>query len=80
MVRLESRLNKIAHEIYDAHKHEIEERGGDIVVIDIDQREIVDVIDECETLSLIQRMSKKHPSHQIYLLKTDLNKPVVWTR
>jgi len=80
VVRLKSRLNKTAHEIYDAHKHEIEERGGDIVVIDIDQRKIVDIIDECETLSLIQGISKKRPSHQIYLLKTDPNKPVVWTR
>ncbi|MFQ6003835.1 MAG: hypothetical protein ACE5KJ_08820 [Candidatus Zixiibacteriota bacterium] len=78
MSLLKSSMNKLAREIFETHKGEIDREG--IVAIDIDEKKIIDVVDETETLSLIQRLAKEYPSNRIYLLKTDTSKPVVWTR
>lgn len=72
---------KIAYEVYKEYKHEIEKYKGKIVAIDTTKKEIVDIVDDDEVLSLIQRISVEYPpNHQIYLLRSGLDKPVAWVR
>ncbi len=69
---------KLAHKIFETHRCEIDKKG--IAVIDVDTEKIIDIAGEEKTLSLIQILAKKYPSHRIYLLKTDTGEPVVWMR
>jgi hypothetical protein len=74
-----SESNRIAHEVYDTHLEEIKKRKGDIVVIDLAQKKVLDVIDKDDALTLIQRTTGALRRH-IYLLSIDPDKPLVWAR
>jgi chorismate-pyruvate lyase len=74
-----SESNRIAHEVYEAHLEEIKQRKGDIVVIDLARKKVLDVINKDEALTLIQTTaSALH--RQIYLLNINPDKPLVWAR
>lgn len=73
-----SESNRIAREVYRTHHEEITVRKGNIVVIDIDQKKVLDVINKDEVLTLIQRFAALH--QHIYLLNVDPEKPLVWAR
>ena len=74
-----SESNRIAHEVYKAHLEEIKKRKGDIVVIDLAQKKVLDVINKDEALTFIQRMADDLHRH-IYLLNITPDKPLVWAR
>jgi len=74
-----SESNRIAHEVYKAHLEEIKKRKGDIVVIDLAQKKVLDVINKDEVLAFIQRTSEALHKH-IYLLNIKSDKPLVWAR
>ena len=74
-----SESNRIAHEVYEAHFEEIKKRKGDIVVIDLVQKKVLDVINKDEALALIQRTEVALHRH-IYLLNINPDKPLVWAR
>ncbi len=72
-----SESNRIAHEVYKDHLEEIKKRKGDIVVIDLAQKKVIDVIDKDEALTLMQRTAfHRH----IYFLNVNADKPLVWAR
>jgi hypothetical protein len=74
-----SESNRIAHEVYKAHLEEIKKRKGDIVVIDLAQKMVIDVINKDEALTLMQKTS--YALHRnIYFLNVNADKPLVWTR
>lgn len=75
-----SESNRIAHEVYKAHLEEIRKRKGDIVVIDLDQKKVLDVINKDEALTLMQRSAVDALHRHIYLLNVNANKPLVWAR
>jgi|GEM_PF-3210601 len=72
-----SESNKIARQVYKAHLEEISKRRGDIVVIDLDQRKVLDVIKKDEVLPLMQRTALRG---HIYLLNINPDRPLVWAR
>jgi len=74
-----SESNRIAHEVYKAHLEEIKKRKGDIVVIDLASKKVLDVINKDEVLTFIQRTTDALHRH-IYLLNISPDKPLVWTR
>ncbi len=74
-----SESNRIAHEVYKAHLEEIKKRKGDIVVIDLAQKKVLDVINKDETLTFMQRTADTLHKH-IYLLNVNSDKPLVWAR
>lgn len=74
-----SESNRIAHEVYKAHLEEIKKRKGDIVVIDIAQKKVIDVINKDEALTFIQMTADALHRH-IYLLNIKSDKPLVWAR
>lgn len=74
-----SESNRIAHEVYKAHLEEIKKRKGDIVVIDLAQRRVLDVINKDDSLTYIQRTADALHRH-IYLLNIKSDKPLVWAR
>ncbi|MFQ6056872.1 MAG: hypothetical protein ACE5J3_12925 [Methanosarcinales archaeon] len=81
MNRIKSDFNKKAREIYDVHKHELEEKhSGKIVAIDLDAEEIYAIIGKDETLSFMQKAYKERAGHKMYLLRVGLEKPVIWMR
>lgn len=69
-----SESNRIAREVYKAHLEEIRKRRGDIVVIDLDQKKILDVINKDEALTLIQKTALHR---HIYLLNVDPDRPLI---
>ena len=74
-----SESNKIAHEVYNAHLEEIKKRKGDIVVIDLTSKKVLDVINKDEALTFMQRIT--YALHnQIYFLNISPDKPLVWAR
>lgn len=73
-----SESNRIAHEVYRTHLEEVKVRKGNIVVIDLDQKKILDVINKDDALTFIQRFAALH--RHIYLLNVDPEKPLVWAR
>lgn len=75
---IDSDANRLAHEILKEHKNKI--KGTGIAAIDIEERKILEVVRESETLSLLQKLSKEYSNRRIYLLKTDAKSPVVWSR
>jgi hypothetical protein len=74
-----SESNRIAHEVFNAHREEIKKRKGDIVVIDIAQKKVLDVINKDDALNLIQKTAGALHRH-IYLLNINPDKPLVWAR
>ncbi len=66
----------IAHEVYKAHLEEIKKRKGDIVVIDLAQKKVLDVINKDEALTFMQRTADALRRH-IYLLNINPDKPLV---
>ena len=74
-----SESNRIAHEVYEAHLEEIKKHKGDIVVIDLARKKILDVINKDEALTFIQRTAGALRRH-IYLLNINPDKPLVWAR
>ncbi|MCZ7403121.1 MAG: hypothetical protein O8C61_12935 [Candidatus Methanoperedens sp.] len=74
-----SASNRIAHEVYKAHFEEIQKRKGDIVVIDLVQKKVLDVINKDDALTFIQRNADAI-HRNIYLLNINLGKPLVWAR
>ncbi len=72
-----SESNRIAREVYKAHLEEIKKRKGDIVVIDLAQKKVLDVINKDEALTLMQRTALRG---HIYLLNVDPDRPLVWAR
>ncbi len=74
-----SESNRIAHEVYEAHLDEIKKRKGDIVVIDIASKKVIDVITKDEALNFIQRTADDLHRH-IYFLNIKADKPLVWAR
>lgn len=76
-----SESNRIAHEVYATHLEEIRKRKGDIVVIDLDKKKVLDVINKDKALTLMQRIAKDASFHRrIYLLNVNPDKPLVWAR
>ncbi len=75
---IDSKANRLAREILEEQKSRVKKKG--IAAIDIDERKIIDVVAESETLSLLQKLSKGYSNRRIYLLKTDSKSPVVWSR
>ena len=75
-----SESNRIAHEVYEAHLEEIIKRKGDVVVIDIDQRKILDVLNKDKALTFMQKIAKDALHRHIYLLNVNPGKPLVWAR
>ncbi len=75
-----SESNRIAHEVYKAHFEEIRKRKGGIVVIDLDQKKILDIINKDEALTLMQRIAVDALHRHIYLLNVNPDKPIVWAR
>ncbi len=75
-----SESNRIAHEIYATHLEEIKKRKGDIVVIDIDKKTVLDVINKDKALTLMQKIAKDAFHKHIYLLNVNPDKPLVWAR
>ncbi|VVB84580.1 Uncharacterised protein [uncultured archaeon] len=73
-----SEFNRIAREVYRTHLEEIKVRKGDVVVIDIDKKKVLDVINKDDALTLMQRIASLH--QHIYLLNVDPDKPLVWAR
>ncbi len=51
-----SESNRIAHEVYEAHLEEIRKRKRDVVVIDIDQRKVLDVLNKDKALTFMQKI------------------------
>jgi hypothetical protein len=74
-----SESNRIAHEVYKAHLEEIKKRKGDIVVIDLASKKVIDVINKDEALTLMQRTAEALHRH-IYFLNINADKPLVWAR
>lgn len=74
-----SESNRIAHEVYKAHIEEIKKRKGDIVVIDLTQKKVLDVINRDEALTFMQKTADVL-HRQIYLLNIKSDKPLVWAR
>ncbi|MDW7727543.1 MAG: hypothetical protein SCH70_10635 [Candidatus Methanoperedens sp.] len=74
-----SESNRIAHEVYKAHIEEIKKRKGDIVVIDLASKKVIDVINKDEALTFIQRTADALHKH-IYFLNINADKPLVWAR
>ncbi|MFA4956726.1 MAG: hypothetical protein WC556_07100 [Candidatus Methanoperedens sp.] len=74
-----SESNRIAHEVYKAHIEEIKTRKGDIVVIDLVQKKVLDVINKDEALTFLQKTADALHRH-IYLLNISPDKPLVWAR
>lgn len=74
-----SESNRIAREVYKAHLEDIKKRKGDIVVIDLAQKKVLDVINKDEALTFIQRTADALHRH-IYLLNVNPDKPLVWAR
>jgi len=74
-----SESNRIAHEVYKAHIEEIKKRKGDIVVIDLIQKKVLDVIYKDEALTFMQK-SADVLHRQIYFLNIKSDKPLVWAR
>jgi hypothetical protein len=74
-----SESNRIAHEVYEAHLEEIKKRKGDIVVIDLAQKKVLDVINKDDALTLMQKTPDYLHRH-IYLLNINTDKPLVWAR
>jgi len=75
-----SESNRIAHEIYEAHIEEIRKRKGDIILIDLDQKKVLDVVPRDKMLTLIQRISTDALHKHLYLLNVNSDKPLVWAR
>lgn len=75
---IDSDTNRLAHEIFEEQKSKIRKKG--IAAINIEERKIIDVVKESETLSLLQRLSKEYSNKKIYLIRTEPEKPVVWSR
>jgi hypothetical protein len=74
-----SESNRIAHEVFKAHLEEIKKRKGDIVVIDLAQKKVIDVINKDEALTLIQKTA--YALHRnICFLNVNADKPLVWAR
>lgn len=74
-----SESNRIAREVYKTHLDEIKKRKGDIVVIDLSQRKVLDVINKDDALTFMQRAAETL-HRNIYLLNIDPDKPLVWAR
>ncbi|MDO8726506.1 MAG: hypothetical protein Q7J35_10605 [Candidatus Methanoperedens sp.] len=74
-----SESNRIAHEVYEAHLEEIKKCKGDIVVIDLAQKKVLDVINKDDALTLIQRTADAL-HRNIYLLNINPDRPLVWAR
>jgi len=74
-----SESNRIAHEVYKTHIEEIKKRKGDIVVIDLTSKKVIDVINKDEALTFIQRTADVLHRH-IYFLNVNADKPLVWAR
>jgi len=75
---IDSDANRLAHEIFEEEKIKIKKTG--IAAIDIEERKVIEVVKESETLPLLQKLSKEYPNRRVYLLKTDTKNPVVWSR
>lgn len=75
-----SESNRIAHEVYEAHIEEIRKRKGDVVLIDLDQKKVLDVVPRDKMLTLMQRISKDALHKHLYLLNVNSDKPLVWAR
>ena len=75
-----SESNRIAHEVYEENLEEIRKRKGDVVVIDLDQRTVLDVLNKDKALTFMQKNVKDALHRHIYLLNVNPDKPLVWAR
>jgi len=75
---IDTDANKLAREILDEQKGEAKKKGK--AAIDIEERKIIDIVAEDDTLPLLQKLGKEYSNRRIYLLKTDAKGPVVWSR